>query len=81
MSGRIVPVIGGPLDGQEMHRTLSTSRHCVRTFFVAGRPTGQHADVHVYEAKGSPNAPYRYEGIRPRCDREDTGRIEDRLPR
>lgn len=61
--GPIVPMIGGPLDGQERHRDLSTSKHERWVCYAAGHPTGSACPVHVYEAHGSPRAPFRYVGI------------------
>lgn len=63
MSGRLVKMIGGPLDGMENHRELSTSIHERWVCYVAGHPTGKNAPVHIYEAHGSPSAPLIYKGI------------------
>lgn len=61
--GPIVQMIGGPLDGTERHRDFSTSKHERWVCYVHGYPTGTHAPVHVYEAHGSPHAPFLYAGI------------------
>lgn len=66
--GTIVPMFGGPLDGQEKYRELSTSRHERFVCYVDGYPTGKSAPVHVYEAHGSPHAPFHYTGVWPRAE-------------
>ena len=65
--GRLVPMIGGPQDGREHYRFLSTggSRN-ERTYYLPGddSQTGARQGVHVYASQGSVNAPFRYEGVR-----------------
>ena len=61
MSGPIVPVLGGPLDGREEH--LVTYKRHQEVLFEAGDWSQGSRMVHVYESAGG-RAPFVYRGMR-----------------
>lgn len=62
MSGPLVPMVGGPLDGQEQHAV--TYKRGQEVLFEAGDWSQGSREVHVYRSLGG-HAPFRYEGTRP----------------
>lgn len=62
MSGPLVGMIGGPLDGESRH--LNSSMREQTLLYEAGDWAAGSRDVHVYRSHGG-TSPFRYEGTRP----------------
>jgi hypothetical protein len=61
MTMRMVPMHGGPLDGNRANREITGNEFVhIRTYYV----DDTRREVHVYKSHGHGNAPYRYMGIR-----------------
>lgn len=61
MSGPIVQMRGGPLDGRETHAV--TCKRAQEQLFEAGDWSAGSRDVHVYRSVGG-RAPFVYQGTR-----------------
>lgn len=68
MSGYLVGVIGGPLDGESRH--LNSSMREQTLLYKAGYWSTGDREVHVYRSLGG-RAPFRYEGTRPWVENVD----------
>ena len=63
MSGPIVEMIGGPLDGTSRH--LATYKRVQEAFFEVGDwNDGTERQIHVYRSWGG-TLPFEYRGVRP----------------